>query len=276
MYDHQYINYQQQQQYNMQYQQFNQFPQQMMPRLQVSQSQEVLGQPFVRSPNGNMQPQMPMNQNYPQNHPNANFEEQNNDEIKITQEVKAEEINQAEPEVIVKKTEKVEHVQTPPPVLEKTSPDHEQNKHDEKPIMTIENKEEIKHKHNSSFNAEDIPIKTNKLSFEELLAQNLKNEGGIEDDVFRRPVKPAQTDQKSSFVQESKDKNSKKGVEHSPQRNSEDKGSYLISKFVILNLNFLGNSARVLNALIKQVLLSKSRMRNHQSKVNRRKITKLC
>lgn len=235
MYDHQYINYQQQQQYNMQYQQFNQFPQQMMPRLQVSQSQEILGQPFPQPVNGNMQigmqPQVPMQQNYPQNFPNANADEQNNDAIKITQEVEAEDYHQVEPKVLVQKSENGEHKQTPSPVLERTSPDHEQNKHDEKPIMTIESKEEIKHKHYSSFNAEDMPIKTNKLSFEELLAQNLKNEGGIEDDVFRRPVKPAPTDQKSSFVKDEKDKN-KQVVEHSPQRNSEDKGSYMISKFV--------------------------------------------
>ena len=228
------MNYQQQQ-YNMQYQQYNQFQQQMMPRLQGSQSQDVLMQTPVRPINENIQgakqPQMQSPRNYMPNPPQPNVGEKPNDEIKITQEVMVEEQVKIEPEVTGHKSEKNENEQKASPVPEHVTSDNEQNKHDEKPIITIQDKEEIKHKHNSSFNAEDIPIKTNKLSFEELLAQNLKNEGGNEDDVFRRASKPVQSNQKSKTETDEKDKKTKV-VEHSPQRSSEDKGSYLISKFV--------------------------------------------
>jgi hypothetical protein len=241
MYDHQFVNYQQQQQqqqqpqYNMQYQQFNQYPQQMAPRPQMVQPQEIIRQTSPRTTNENMQigmpPQMPMQQIFTQNQnvPYPNMNESINDEIMITQEVKAVTPRQSNPEILIQRSE-IEHLKTEPPVNE-IYHEFEQNKHDEKPIMTIEKIEETPDKINSSFNTEEVPIKTNTLSFEELLAQNLKNEGGIEDDVFGRPIKLVQNNQKSSDVKGSNLKK-KLVVEHSPIGNSENKQSYLISKLV--------------------------------------------
>jgi hypothetical protein len=263
MYDHQFVNYQQQQQqqqqqhqqqqqqlqqhqqqqhqqqqqpqYNMQYQQFNQYPQQMAPRPQMGQPQEIIVQTSPRTTNGNMQigmpPQMPTQQIFTQNQniPYPNVNESTNEEIIIKQEFKSITPRQSNPEILIQRSE-TEHDKTGSPITE-ISHEFEQNKHDEKPVMTIEKAEETPDKNNSSFNTEEIPIKTNTLSFEELLAQNLKNEGGIEDDVFGRPIKPVQNNKKSSDVRGSNPEKYQV-VEHSPQVNSEDKESYLKSKLV--------------------------------------------
>jgi superfamily I DNA and RNA helicase len=61
-----------------------------------------------------------------------------------------------------------------------------QNSYDEMPLPTHK-RQPTSH---SDFNIDDIPIQSKKLTFEELLAQNLKNEDmKSEENVFGKQVK---------------------------------------------------------------------------------------